>query len=124
MRQIEAAELMMTAGTYTASYAKALLAATKQADLVKPDKPKRVAGLTPDQMLRMEREMETLQRDLKSVEARYGEDMLHLVIASGYLGKLLANKAIKRYLDAHHPEIASEFTAIVAVTSLDHAAQE
>jgi ParB-like chromosome segregation protein Spo0J len=124
MRQIEAAELMMTAGTYSASYAKALLAATKQADLVKPDKPKKVGGLTPEQMLRMEREMETVQRDLKSVETRYGEDMLHLVIASGYLGKLLANKAIKRFLDTHHPEIASEFGAIVAAASLDNAARE
>ena len=36
MRQIEAAELMNTAGNYTSSYAKALLAATRQADLVKP----------------------------------------------------------------------------------------
>ena len=35
MRQIEAAELMSTAGNYTASYAKAILAATRQADLVK-----------------------------------------------------------------------------------------
>ena len=40
MRQIEAAELMNTAGNYTSSYAKALLAATRQADLVKADKPK------------------------------------------------------------------------------------
>jgi hypothetical protein len=35
MRQIEAAELMTTAGNYTASYAQALLAATRQSDLVK-----------------------------------------------------------------------------------------
>jgi hypothetical protein len=34
---------------------------------------------------RMEREMETLQCDLKSVESRYGEDVLQLLIASGYL---------------------------------------
>lgn len=121
MRQIEAAELMTTAGTYTASYAQAILAATKQADLVKSDRPKRVAGLTADQMLRMEREMETLQRDLKSVETRYGEDMLHLVIAAGYLSKLLKNKPVKRYLDQHHPEIAAEFTAIIAAASLDQA---
>jgi hypothetical protein len=31
MRQIEAADLMSTAGNYAASYAKALLAATRQA---------------------------------------------------------------------------------------------
>jgi ParB-like chromosome segregation protein Spo0J len=120
MRQIEAAELMATAGNYSASYAKALLAATRQADLVKADAPKKIAGMTPEQMARMEREMEKLQRDLKTVESRYGEDVLQLVVASGYLSKLVANAEIKRYLGQHHPEILSEFRAIIAATSLDH----
>jgi predicted membrane-bound dolichyl-phosphate-mannose-protein mannosyltransferase len=119
MRQIEAADLMSTAGNYTASYAKALLAATRQADLVKSEQPKKVGGLTPDQMARMEREMETVQQDLKMVEARYGDDVLHLVIASGYLSKLLNNKDIRRYLSQHHPELLTEFIAIVSATSLD-----
>src|SRR5688572_12397848 len=121
MRQIEAAELMISAGNYTASYAKALLAASKQADLLKSDRPKKVGGLTPDQMARMEREMETLQQDLKTVESRYGDDVLHLVIASGYLAKLTANRAVKRYLNQHHPEILEEFTTIMAAASLDQA---
>jgi ParB-like chromosome segregation protein Spo0J len=119
MRQIEAAELMATAGNYSLSYARALLAATRQADLVKSDEPKKIAGMTSEQMARMEREMEKLQRDLKTVESRYGEDVLQLVIASGYLSKLVANAEIKRYLGQHHPEILSEFRAIIAATSLD-----
>lgn len=118
-RQIEAAELMNTAGNYTTSYARALLAATPQPDLVKSDQPKRVAGLTPEQMHRMEREMDKVQRDLKGVEARYGEDVLQLVIASGYLAKLLRNLGIKRYLTKHHPEILTEFQTIISATSLD-----
>ncbi len=122
MRQMEAAELMATAATYTASYAKAILAATKQADLMKPDQPKRVSGLTAEQMTRMEREMAGLQEDVKAVEARYGDDMLHLVIAAGYLAKLVGNRNIRRYLGQHHPEILEEFTAIIASASLDGAA--
>jgi RepB plasmid partitioning protein len=110
-RQIDAAELMSTAGNYTASYAKALLAATRQIDLVKSDRPKQIAGMTVEQMARMEREMEKLQRDLKTVESRYGEDVLELVIASGYLGKLTRNTGIERYLSQHHPEILTEFNA-------------
>src|SRR5262249_24615155 len=96
-RQIEAAELMTAAGTYSSSYAKALLAATRQRDLVQSGRPKRVGGLTPEQMARMEREMETLQQDVKAVEASYGDDVLHLVISVGYVGKLLANTRVKRY---------------------------
>jgi ParB-like chromosome segregation protein Spo0J len=119
MRQIEAADLMSTAGNYTASYAKAILAATRQGDLVKSEQPKKVSGLTSEQMSRMEREMETVQQDLKMVESSYGDDVLHLVIASGYLSKLLNNKNIRRYLSQHHAEILAEFVAIVSATSLD-----
>jgi len=119
MRQIEAAELMNTAGNYTSSYAKALLAATRQVDLVKADKPKRVAGLTVEQMARMEREMETLQQDVKSVETRYGDDVLHLVIATAYVSKLTSNAAVNRYLGQNHPELLAELSAIVAATSID-----
>lgn len=124
MRQIDAAELMSTAGNYTASYAKALLAATRQHDLVKSDQPKQIAGMTAEQMARMEREMEKVQRDLKTVESRYGEDVLQLVIASGYLSKLTRNAGIKRYLSQHHPEILTEFNAIISATSLDQASSD
>lgn len=119
LRQIEAAELMVTAGNWTSSYAKALLAATKQQDLAKPDRPKKIAGLTPEQMARMEREMSSLHQDFKQIESSYGDDILHLVIASGYLAKLLANREIARYLEQHHAEIMAEFRAIIAATSLD-----
>jgi hypothetical protein len=119
MRQLETAELMNAAANYTASYAKALLAATKQTDLVKSDQPKKVGGLTSEQMARMEREMDALQRDLKAVEMSYGDDVLHLVIVAGYLGKLIRNQAIRRYLGQHHPEILTEFRTIVEVTSLE-----
>jgi ParB-like chromosome segregation protein Spo0J len=119
MRQIEATELMSTAGNYSSSYSTALLAATRQGDLVKSGQPKRVAGMTVEQMARMEREMEKVQRDLKAVESNYGEDVLQLVIASGYLSKLTRNPEIKRYLLQHHPEILAEFHAIISATSLD-----
>jgi hypothetical protein len=51
--------------------------------------------------------MEKVQRDLKSVESRYGEDVLQLVIASGYLSKLVANAEINRYLGQHHQKSLS-----------------
>lgn len=118
-RQIEAADLMVSAGNFSSSYAKALLAGTKQADLARPDVPKKVSGLTPEQMSRMEREMESVTGDFKAIEASYGEDVLHLVVASGYLTKLISNSAIERYLGKHHPELLSEFRAVIAATSLD-----
>jgi len=90
------------------AYAKALLAATRQADLVKSDQPKKVAGLTPEQMAKMEREMSALQQDYKSIEASYGDDILHLVIATGYLSRLLQNRHIDRYLGQNHSELLQD----------------
>lgn len=123
LRQMEAAELMITAGNWTASYAKALLAGTKQNELARPDQPKRIAGLNSEQMARMEREMSTLHQDFKQLESSYGDDTLHLVIAVGYLAKLLANAEIEQFLTIHHSEILNEFRAIIAATSLDQASQ-
>lgn len=50
---------MISAGHFTSAYAKALLAATRQADLANASKPKKVAGMTADQRAR---EMESLTK--------------------------------------------------------------
>jgi len=117
MRQIDAVELMMAMNNFTSRYAQALLAATQ--DLAQPERPKEIRGLTPEQMARMEREMEGLQREFKAVETSYGHSVLNLVVASGYLAKLIGNPRMSRYLERHHPEILVEFKAIVATSSLD-----
>lgn len=119
LRQFEAAELLIAANNFTANYAKALLAATRQSDLARPERPKHVHGMTPEQMARMEREMETLSRDFKALEETFGDDVLHLVIASRYLNRLIANQEISRYLEERHPDIVSEFRNIIASASLD-----
>ena len=119
VRQIEVAELMLATNNFTSSYAKALLAATRQADLARPDKPKKVGGMTPEQMARMEREMASLNQDFKALETSYGDDVLHLVIASGYLARLIGNPEIERFLQTRHPEILGEFRAIITAASLD-----
>lgn len=119
VRQIEVAELLLAASNFSSSYAKALLAATRQADLARPEKPKRVGGMTSEQMARMEREMASLNQDFKALETSYGDDVLHLVIASGYLARLIGNAEIERFLTAHHPEILEEFRSIIHVASLD-----
>ncbi|NTA13805.1 plasmid partitioning protein RepB C-terminal domain-containing protein [Agrobacterium tumefaciens] len=119
MRQIESAELMLTVHNWTSSYAKALLAATKQEDLAKPDRPKKIGGLTREQMARMEREMASLHQDFKQIEESYGDDILHLVVASGYLNKLVGNTEIERFLAQRYPEFLDEFRAIIVASSLD-----
>jgi hypothetical protein len=121
LRQIEVVELMMALGNFTATYAKALLAATRQADLAQPDKPKKVGAMTPEQMARLEREMATLNQDFRALEASYGDDVLQLVIAAGFVGRLIANPAIEAHLSKRQPEVLEELRNIVAAASLDQA---
>src|SRR5262249_26215667 len=82
------------------------------------------SGITVEQMTRMEREMEGLQQQFKTVEAAYGDDVPHLVIASGYLSKLLRNRKIEQHLDRFHPELVAEFRAIISAVSLDQPGRE
>jgi hypothetical protein len=109
MRQIEAAELMVAMNNYTATYAKSLLIATPQDKLANTETPKRVRGLSEDQIALMEKESVSLDREFKLAEQSYGTDHLDLVLANGYLGKLLANAKVVRYLAQHHRDILTEF---------------
>ena len=111
MRQIEAAELMVAMNRFTVSYARSLVAASPEDQLVE-QKKKKVKGLTPEQIARMETEAARLQREFKMIEQDYGADHLDLVLASGYVGRLLTNARIVRYLAQGHPEILAEFQKI------------
>jgi len=107
-RQVEAARLMVAMNRYTISYARSLVAATPEHLLVKKRKA-RVGGLTPEQIALMEAEAENLQRDFRVIEQDYGADHLDLVLATGYVTRLLGNARVVGYLAQHHSEILAEF---------------
>lgn len=109
LRQIEAAELMVAMNKYTLSYAKSLVAATPQAQLADRYKSKAIKGLSDDQIALMERESANLEREFRIAEQSYGADHLDLVLANGYLGKLLSNAQIVRYLAQSQLDILREF---------------
>lgn len=118
-KQFSTAEIMTAMNNFSAVYARAILAATRQEDLAKPGRPKEVKGVTAEQMARMERELETLNRDFRAVEATFGDDVLHLVLASRYLARLIGNTEVSAYVEKRHPDILTEFRSIVTATSLD-----
>ena len=74
-----------------------------------PKAPKR---LSAEQMALMERESANLEREFKVVEQSYGTDQFDLVLAKGYLAKLLGNARIVRYLAQHHRDILGAFQKI------------
>jgi len=116
-RQIEAVTLMADAGIYTVAYARALLAATPTDQLVDPQKPKKVNGLSSEQMARMEAEMQSLQREYKLIEESYGHDVINHTLAITYLTSLLKNKRISKYINQHHGDMLVAFRDIIGDVS-------
>jgi ParB-like chromosome segregation protein Spo0J len=113
IRQIEMAELMCASHNFSAAYAKCLVAATPDEQLVNGSRAKDVHGFTAEEMARMEHEMESISRDFKLIEESHGRNVLNLVIVVGYLRKLLDNARVVRYLSQSHPEILAEFQKVV-----------
>ncbi len=68
---------------------------------------------------RMEREMERLQQDHRVAEDTLGETMLVLVVAKGYLARLLRNEAVSGYLSRPHPDLSAELTSVMEAVGTD-----
>lgn len=118
-RQVECAELMVSANNLTVPYVEALLVATPATALIDGAGARKMMGVTLEQMSRMEREMANLQGQYRVVEQSYGEDVLNLVLARGYLAKLLENPKVTKYLKQEQPEVLEQFAAIVEATALE-----
>jgi len=118
VRQIEISELMVSANNFTAGYAEALVLGTPRDQLAQPEKPKVKEGLSAEEIGKMEQEMESLEHDLKAVEESYGENMLNLTLARGYIRKLIDNAKVVRFLNGNHPDIFSEFESIATAETV------
>jgi hypothetical protein len=117
-RQVEAAELMVGQNNFTGMFAKALLAATPDKQLVTPRRKVGESGASSEQIARMERELARLQVQVKTVEESYGVDNLHLTVARGYVRSLLTNARLVRWLGQHRPEYLGELQAIADVEAI------
>ena len=123
-RQVEAVELMVASNNITATHAEALLKATKdeqRADRTQVKNEKKRAPL--EQIVKLEKEMSQVQTQYKDAEQNYGTDLLNLVVAKGYLTKLLDNDAIKAFIQKYEPEILNHFETVVNTVSMEEAIQ-
>ena len=89
IRQIEMAEVMVSAGTYTATYARALMMTTPKEQLVNPESVKKLPGVKPEDLARIEHEMRIQEKDFRMIDETYSEQVMALTIARGYFRPLL-----------------------------------
>lgn len=124
-RQVEAVELMVASNTITVAHVEALLKATppeQRADQPPPERDSKTAPIA--QLVKMEKEMNQVQATYKDAENHYGTDLLNLVVAKGYLTKLLANAAVKSYIARREPDILSQLELVAHTVSMEEAVQQ
>lgn len=112
LRQIECAELMLSLNNITVPYAKALLMTTEPSMLKEPTKKIKKMDNSFEAIKKIENDRANLHVQFKILEQDYAQDTLNLVLATGYLKKLLSNNNIKNYLIKNHPDIYTEFETV------------
>ena len=89
LRQMEMAELMRASNNFSVSYAKCLYIATPDDQRVEVEEPDNEQSFSPEDRVRMEREMQDLLRNFKTIEETYNDNVMHLMLSVAYVKALL-----------------------------------
>ena len=119
LRQIEAAELMIGANSYTRKYAQLLLSMTQPEQLQRPANKNRKEALTPEQIASAQAEFMSLEAQYKLAEQSVGTDVLTMLAYRGYVTRILENGEVSDYLSQHHPDIFKEFQKIAKTSATE-----
>jgi ParB-like chromosome segregation protein Spo0J len=117
-RQREVAEIMVKQGNVSSPFAEALVAASMPHQLV-PSKVRQHnhAGAVRS-IAHVERELATLQNNVKSIEKTFGTELLQFTAIKGYIGTLLNNAEVVKWLGKHRSHYLKEFHRICDLTAL------
>ena len=97
---------------FSNSYMRSLVTASPRNQLAAGYTPRQPKGLSDEQLALMERESASLAREFKVAEQTYSTDHFDLVLAIGYLSKLLRNGRVVGYVAKHFQELLFEFQKI------------
>ncbi|MCX9097320.1 hypothetical protein OKT76_16435 [Providencia rettgeri] len=109
-RQIESVDMMIASNKYSSTYANMMLAASQPNELVaekKKNSSDPVLGLAI-----IEKEMTKLKRNYKISEEKLAELNLSLVVAQGYINKLLKNQSIVSFLKEEYISVYEALSTI------------
>ena len=95
-----------------------LASGTPADQLVGGNRTKQKHGISEEEITRMEKEMESLERDYRLHQDSFGENSLHLNAAQRYVKRLLENARVRRFLTNRYPELLEEFEELAALESL------
>jgi len=119
-RQIEAAEMMVAANRFSSTYAEMILVTSRPDALLDKAKPTKKVDVSPEELARMEAEMERLRQDCQTVEDTVGDTMLSLVVAKGFMSRVLRNENIHGHLKRHHRDSLASVVATMEAIAADN----
>ena len=80
--------------------------------------------VSEEEIVKLEREMSQVQEKYKRAEESYGSELLNLVVAKGYLKKVLENDAVRAYVGRNAPEMLEQFELVLNTVSMEEAVQQ
>jgi hypothetical protein len=110
LRQIDAAELMVSGKNYSLAFAASILAVTRPDQLVKPEKDTE----QPDAHAMLEETTDNLVTDLAAARKTYGADVLSLSVVCRCIENLIGNANVSKYLKLNHSEVFDELQHLVS----------
>ncbi|HDR1063312.1 TPA: ParB N-terminal domain-containing protein [Pasteurella multocida] len=103
-RQIEVAQMMIASNKFTLTYANMMLLSSRKEELVESHKSKTTNDNLADLSI-MQKELERLKENYKISEEKLADLKMGLVVAKGYVKKLLNNAAVVDLLENDQNEI-------------------
>jgi hypothetical protein len=113
LRQIDAAELMVSGKNYSIAFAASILAVTRPEQLVRPEKRPEPPE-TADASSVLEETTDNLLSDLAIARKTYGSDVLTLSVICRCIESLNKNAKVVKYLERNHSGILGELQHLVS----------
>ena len=109
---MEAADMMIAANKFTKSYAEMILVASSQEDLVDHAQKKKKHADSLEKLSLLEQEMDRLKEDYTRTEKEISDTNLSLIVAGGYLKRLLDNSAVKEFISLYYADILTALDTV------------
>lgn len=117
-KQIEVVSIMLNLNNFSKKFALSMLHATSP-DFLKDQKKSSIEKKDIRRnLVRLEKEMASIQVETKNIEAEYAANTLRLVIVKSHIKKLLDNSSILHWLIDHNHEYLSELKKISGIDKI------
>ena len=123
LRQIDAAELMVSGKNYSLAFAASILAVTRPEQLAQPEKRVEPPE-TGDSSSVLEETTDNLVTDLAAARRTYGADVLTLSVVCRCIENLTGNAKVSKYLELNHSGVFDELQQLVSQVNAERVAAE